>query len=358
MIAAVLCTLFAVDRLGGDESDATQATDAQLSISGSAVKVDTDADDKGDTAGNTAGETSNTPAPQDIVPGGLILPKPKPKLVKESDGRLGTGIVLAGLRSVEAPVGKPVTGTVSTAVANIPNRTSTGGFNSAIRTLVSGSPDFVMLNEVSKHSTESIKALAPGYDAYRDEQPDRTQGGAGQSMNNVVMWRDEVWTLVDAGRIKVVNDDRGYLRNKPFTWDRYATWTMLQRKDGAIISVISTHMPTNPARYPKQPGGGGLSRVARYGMGMDVLVDSINVLAKHGPVIVGGDMNSHPTQGSWTAAAKMSAAGFSYAKDRGVMYLFYQRGVTLESHRQVGIASDHPAIVSTLSMNGATAARG
>ena len=59
---------------------------------------------------------------------------------------------------------------------------------------------------------------------------------------------------------------------------------------------------------------------------MDVLVNTVRVLAAHGPVLVGGDMNSHHSQGAWTAAAKMTAAGYDYVKDRGVMHLFFQGG--------------------------------
>ena len=89
---------------------------------------------------------------------------------------------------------------------------------------------------------------------------------------------------------------------KAFVWDRYATWALFQRKDdGAIVSVVSVHMPTNPAKFPAQPGGASMSRVERYSRGMDVLVNTVRVLAEHGPVLVGGDMNSHHSQGAWTA---------------------------------------------------------
>jgi hypothetical protein len=85
---------------------------------------------------------------------------------------------------------------------------------------------------------------------------------------------------------------------------------------------------------------------------MDVLVGSVRALAEHGPVLVGGDMNSHHSQGAWTAAAKMTAAGYDYVKDRGVMHLFFQNAVGLVSNRQIGVASDHPAIITTLDMRG------
>jgi endonuclease/exonuclease/phosphatase (EEP) superfamily protein YafD len=111
-------------------------------------------------------------------------------------------------------------------------------------------------------------------------------------------------------------------------------------------------MPTNPGRFPRQPRSTGSTRIARYANGMDILRTTIATLAKHGPVLLGGDMNSHHKQGAWTAAAKMTAAGYQYVKDRGVIYLFHPGAVNVASHRQVGIASDHPGIVTTLDMNG------
>lgn len=292
--------------------------------------------------------------PMKVHPGVLLRRKPEPRgpvLVKGGTGRVGTGLTVGPPGEIDAPVGVPVQGTITTGVANLPNRTSDSGFASSLGTLTAADPDFVMLNEVSGRSVEGIQASAPGYDAYRDPQSDGSLGGT-QSMNNIVMWRSDRWTLVDAGRVKLVDNDTGYNGGRPFTWDRYATWAMLQREDGAIVSVVSTHMMTNPARFPRQPGNPGESRIERYGRGMDVLLATTAVLDDHGPVLVGGDMNSHPTEGPWTAAAKMTAGGYEYTKDQGVMYLFYQDGVQLTSSREVAVASDHPALVTTLDMNG------
>lgn len=290
--------------------------------------------------------------PQEVRRGHVIRPEPTgPVLVEPSSGRVGSGLVLGPLAEVEAPLGLPVAGTVTTSVANLPNRTSAGGFASSLRTLTAEGQDFVLLNEVSRRSIDGMRAIAPVYGAYRDPAVDRSRGGV-QSMNNVVLWRTDRWTLADAGRVKLVDDDTGYHGGRPFTWDRYATWAMLQRADGAIVSVVSTHMMTNPAKFPRQHGRPSMSRVERYARGMDVLRATVAVLGRHGPVLVGGDMNSHAGQGAWTAAAKMAASGYPHVKDRGVMYLFYPGGAEVVSHRQVGVASDHPGIVTTLDMNG------
>ncbi|MEQ6903803.1 hypothetical protein [Nocardioides sp. YIM 152588] len=289
-------------------------------------------------AAEAAGSTVPTATPTDPV-----TEQP------ESDGRTGSGLAVGAPTDITAPVGFEVRRRITTAVANIPNRTSNAKFAASMRKLTADSPDFVLLNEVSKRSMETILAKAPGYDGYRDPAPDQTLGG-NQSMNNVVVWRDRKWDLLDAGRVKLVDDDTGYSGGKKFTWDRYATWTMLQRRDGAIVSVVSTHMMTNPARFPRQHGKPTMTRVQRYGAGMDVLVETVRTLAAHGPVLVGGDMNSHPNQGAWSAAPKMAAAGFTYTKDRGVMYLFAQDSTRLKETREMRIASDHPALVTTIGM--------
>ncbi len=175
-----------------------------------------DAQERAD-AGGPGPEAASPPPPQPVRPGTVILRTPKPPpppppepegpvLVEAGTGRVGSGLTVAPLESVEAPIGPPVTGTVTTAVANIPNRTGAGGFASSMRSLVADAPDFVMLNEVSSRSIEGLRASAPGYDAYRDPQADRSLGGF-QAMNNVVMWAADRWTLVDAGRIKLVEDD-------------------------------------------------------------------------------------------------------------------------------------------------------
>ena len=224
---------------------------------------------------------------------------------------------------MNAPQGQPDTGTVEAAVANLPNRISDAGFARSMDNLTAAQPDFLMLNEVSRHSIDTIEALAPGYDAYRDPVTDSGVGGS-QSLNNVVLWSAARWTLVDAGRVKLVDNDMGYdAKGDAYTWDRYATWATLQGADGGIVSVVWAHMMTNPAYYPRQPRRSAETRIERYSRGMDVLRATTSVLGQYGPVLVGGDMNSHPGQGAWTAAAKLGSLGFRYAKDTGVMYLFY-----------------------------------
>jgi len=249
----------------------------------------------------------------------------------------------------DAAAARTVTGKLKFAVANIPNRTGDAGFATSMTTLTEPRPAVVMLNEVSGRTLEELQALAPGYAAYRKARPDTTTGGS-QSMNNVVMWRANRWTKTRGGRVKLVDDDMGFQQGRRFTWDRYATWVTLRRVDGTKASFISTHLPTNPLKFPRQHGDPALTRVELYAQGMDVLVGLVRSLSTRGPVFVGGDMNSHPGQGDWTAAAKMTAAGFTYAKDQGVMYLFYRPDAALVRSRELSVASSHPALVTTLEL--------
>ena len=302
---------------------------------------------RADTRGTLARRTEKLASlARPIRVGGTLLARP-------TAGRSGTGLRLGYLDPVEAPVGGPVDQSLAVSVANIPNRTSTAGFQQSMATLTRDQPDVLVLNEVSGRSDEALLATAPGYAAYRDPVVDRSVGGS-QSMNNVVMWRTDRWNLVDAGRVKVVDDDRGYNRGEAFTWDRYLTWTVLQSPEtGAVVPVVSLHMPTNPVYAPRQPGNPAQSRVQRYNDGMDRVLAVVRALQTHGPVLLGGDMNSHPTQGGWTAAAKMGSLGYGYAKDRGVMYLFHPGAAAVVDAREVPIASDHPALVTTIDLQGA-----
>jgi len=240
-------------------------------------------------------------------------------------------------------------GEVMTAVANIPNRIGAAKFKSSVGSLVASRPDFLVLNEISGRSVAAIKAAAPGYGVYRGGAKLTEPGAGGQSINNAVLWRTDSYQVVAQGRIQVVNDDRGYHNKKKFLWDRYATWVTLRNVvDGQVTSVISTHMPTNPAKFPRQWGNPPLTRVQMYAQGMDRLVALARDLARKGRVLLGGDMNSHPNQGAWTAAKKMAAAGYGFTKDTGVMYLFHSLAATVQSSRQLKISSDHPALVTTV----------
>ena len=266
-------------------------------------------------------------------------------------GRAGSGLELGAMGRVDARVGRKHDGRVRVSVANIPNRTSKRKVRLSLAELTTDRQDVVLLNEVGARDLTWLEEHAGRYRAYRDPVRDTSRGGS-QSMNNVVMWRPKRWELLDAGRVKVVDDDRGYRAGEPFVWDRYLTWAVLGRTTSrAVVSVVSLHMPTNPVVYPEQPGRDKPSRKRRWKQGMTRVVDVVQRLAKHGPVLLGGDMNSHPHQGKWTAAAAMGRIGHGYAKEE-VMYLFHPPGSAVVEHRRVEIHSDHPALSTTVDLTG------
>ncbi|HJQ06045.1 MAG TPA: hypothetical protein VJ872_11410 [Nocardioides sp.] len=294
-----------------------------------------------------------TTGPQPCATNGGNVSSGGPDIQAAGSGRFGTGTVLGALpSSVSAPVGAAVQGQVRMVSANLPNRTSGAGFAWSMRRIVSASPDFITLNEVSGRSDGALAASARGYDVYRDPVVDMTAGGRPQSMENAVLWSSARWHLLDGGRVKTVDDDAGFYFGRPYLWDRYATWTVLQRTDGAVVSVISTHMPINPVKNPAQHGRPASSRVAKYDNGMQVILGLAHELSAYGPVLIGGDMNSHAGGGAWTAASIMQSVGYGYTSDGILMFDFFPPGVSVAAHGRFPVASDHPALWSTFDMNG------
>lgn len=261
----------------------------------------------------------------------------------------GLGVMPTG---IAATPGGPVNGNVLVANANIKLRS---GATPGIRALAGPSPDFITLNEVEDVPLSQMRAAAPGYDAYREKQP-ADRNDAGQAMGSAIMWRSDTWTMLDGGRVKIVDDDHTVFQGKNKLWDRFAAWGIFQRSDGAVVSVIATHHMTNAYRFPRQWGNPPMSRAEQYGLGMDYLIDLVGVLAPYGPVLVGGDMNSHPNDGPNAAAPRMAAAGYRYTKDSGVIYNFYAAPVKVTKTWEISKAavhSDHPALFTRMAMNGA-----
>lgn len=259
---------------------------------------------------------------------------------------------LGDLGVIDGPVGGPVKGKVTLAQANIPRRSGLDGFRASMSKVLSTNPDFVTLNEASGWTLAQIEAAAPGYGAFR--VADHT--GDNNSMGNVVLWKRDTWSKANGGRVTLVVDDNTYYQGRAVTWDRFATWVILERADGAVVSVISTHHMTNPHKYPRQHGNPPLTRPQQYGAGMDILLQLRNSLATHGPVLIGGDMNTHAsyTDLPWAAAAKMKAAGYGW-HNHAVDFAFFpqHQGVRLERGWSGTMVSDHHWISARLSMNGA-----
>lgn len=272
---------------------------------------------------------------------------------QQDQGQAGlTG--LGDVGEIDGPVGGPVTGTVGLTQANIPNRSGIAGFQTSMRTVVNTGPDIVTLNEVSARSVATIEAAAPGYAAFR--APSASGPGAAQAKGNVVLWRTDTWTRRNAGRIKIVEDDRALFHGRRVVWDRFATWVLLERKrDGAVLAVVSVHHMTNPARFPGQHGNPPLTRAEQYGAGMDRLLQLRSALARHGPVLIGGDMNTGSAEAdkTWSAIAKMMAAGYGW-HHHGVDFAFFSRhrGARLQRGWSGPMASDHDWVAARVAMNG------
>ncbi|MGE9809506.1 endonuclease/exonuclease/phosphatase family protein [Janibacter sp. G1551] len=263
---------------------------------------------------------------------------------------------LGDLGAIDGPVGGPVKGKITFAQANIPRRSGLDGFRASMPKVLSKNPDFVTLNEASGWSLAQIEAAAPGYDAFRVTSPAKSGVGSEQSMGNVVLWKRDTWSKANGGRVQLVEDDKTFYDGRPVTWDRFATWVILQRADGAVVAVVSTHHMTNPHRWPRQHGNPPLTRPQQYGAGMDILLQLRNSLATHGPVLIGGDMNTQAsyTDLPWTAAAKMKAAGYGW-QNQGVDFIFFPHylGSRLEQGWDGTMVSDHHWIAARIAMNGA-----
>ena len=262
---------------------------------------------------------------------------------------------LGDLGNIDGPIGGPVQGQIGVASANIPTRSGPDGFRASMPKVLSTNPDFVTLSEQSARSLAFIESAAPGYSAYR--APAESGADAIESMGNVVLWKSDTWALRSSGRVKLADDDKTFYKGRPVTWDRHATWALLERKsDGAVVSIIATHHMTNPHKYPRQHGNPPLTRPQQYGAGMDILLQLRNSLATHGPVLIGGDMNTHAsyTNLPWAAAAKMKAAGYGW-QNHAVDFIFFpqHQGVRLERGWSGTMVSDHHWIAARLAMNGA-----
>lgn len=249
--------------------------------------------------------------------------------------------------TVNGGTSAPITGTVTVAQANIPTRSGAAGFASSMPNVLSREPDLVSLNEMGSRSLGQILDHAPGYSGFRSTAAfDPAQRA--QANSTVVLWKSSVWTKLDGGRVQIADNDRVTYQGKVVTWDRYATWVLLQRADGAIVGFISAHHMTNPDKYgPDKP-----ERQRMYGAGMDTLGDLIDVMSQHGPVFLAGDMNTQEEQENqtWSAAAKMRALGYSWVND-SVDYVFYPQGVT-SAHSWVGpMVSDHHWVAAEFDMN-------
>lgn len=269
-----------------------------------------------------------------------------------ASGQSGTGTELGEVSTISASPGAPVSGRIRIVNANLPRPSGTA--TSLRRIQARAHPDFITLNEIHDFTPAELSAALPGYGAYKDPVMLRGHSPA-QSINNAIMWRSDRWQLVDGGRVKIVDDDHAFFHHHRTRLDRFAVWGVFKRiKDGAVLSVVSTHQMVNPNRWP-QWGDQPFTRQEQYGEGMSYIAQLGAELYAYGPVLIGGDMNSHPNDGIWAAAPRLTDAGYAYTKDSGVMYQFFPKSVTVVQHSEMRVISDHPANITVLAMHDATA---
>lgn len=267
-------------------------------------------------------------------------------------GQAGSGMRLGALPVVRAAPGRPYSGRIKMAVANLPTGHRGPGslptVPGSLRAMTARAPDFIALNEMSRASAPFLSKHAPGYDTYKDPVRDPHNGN---SMENVVMWNMQDWALVDGGRFMYVERDLVIFKGHRVDWNRYAAWTVLKnRADGRQVVVIATHHMTNPEKQRRTHGNYQWpSRIAQYEHGMKLLRGLIAKLSAYGPVLVGGDMNVFPKQGAWSAPDQLAKDGFRYTRDRAVIYQFFPANASVLGTRLVRVSSDHPhALITAL----------
>lgn len=263
--------------------------------------------------------------------------------------KVPTAAPIAATGNTSAAGAASASGSVIVAQANIPQRSGMSGYATSMKLIVAKHPDFVTLNEQMHRTPAQLTASAPGYAVYRDPSVGHDPG-ADQTLDTAILYNTASWRLLTGGRTKLVEDDRSDYHGKIVTWDRFATWGMFQRvADGAIVSVVSTHMPTNPATFgPAKP-----ARQAAYGAGMDTLLSStVAGLAQRGPVLISGDFNVSAHQNApWTAPSKMHAAGYAWFT-KSVDYVFYPSSTAHLIKSWSGpMVSDHPYLVAQIGLN-------
>ncbi|HJQ06852.1 MAG TPA: endonuclease/exonuclease/phosphatase family protein [Nocardioides sp.] len=154
--------------------------------------------------------------------------------------------------------------------ANLRIGTPVRQFQADVRRVLSVEPDFVTYDEVSQRH-DSVLAPA-GYALWR--KGGRYKGEA------AVAWRTHRWRMVHHG-VAMLTNHRGRVPGSRYDWGvRYANWVTLRSRTGLTISVVAAHFPPSTRRT------GHLTAPAARRLG--ALTDR---LAKHGPVVVGGDLN-------------------------------------------------------------------
>ncbi len=136
-----------------------------------------------------------------------------------------------------------------------------------LATVVATQPDFVTLNETYFRTDAQLRP--DGYSSFRADAPF-------DARETPILWRMDAWRLLDSGT--------ELMHDRAVKWGtRYANWVTLTSTRGeTTVSLVSVHAS------PGGPGRDGLLR--EYVTRLDALIASLKAA---GPVLVGGDLNTH-----------------------------------------------------------------
>ena len=244
-------------------------------------------------------------------------------------------------------------GKISIVQANIKQHIEDVGF------ITKDKPDFVTLNESGYHTIPEIEV--PGYKGYRDNSFFKTNAATRQAKSTSVLWNEERWSKVDAGR-EIIVPTQG-----PQEWDmgRAITWVVLRDSDGGTTSVISLHHMINVNKYPGSPQPDKPLRKQLYGEAMDKVASKVKELSVLGPVLIGGDFNYQISDDDdygprkKLATVNMESTHDSLGRLDGVSidYVFYTKNMVAEKHSMVPKNSgenhsDHPYLYATFTADG------
>jgi endonuclease/exonuclease/phosphatase (EEP) superfamily protein YafD len=234
------------------------------------------------------------------------------------------------------------TTTVTLAQANIKGSLPAAAHTADLAAVVASQPDFVTLNETYPRTDAELRPT--GYSSFRAAAPF-------DARETPVLWRTDAWQLVDSGT--------QLMHDRAVKWGtRYVNWvTLTSTTSGSTVSVLSAHAS------PGGPSRAGLLR--EYVGNLDAL---ITTLKSKGPVLVGGDLNTHyPSSGflkDWLAGSGATSTfevlgeptgGWATGDGGGIIdYILSAGAVQPASHATADLAhSDHRSLTATLTLSGA-----
>ncbi|MBZ5739013.1 endonuclease/exonuclease/phosphatase family protein [Nocardioides mangrovi] len=210
-------------------------------------------------------------------------------------------------------------------------------FAADLAEVTEGRPDFVTLNEAGYRTDEEIRPQ--GYDAYRGLSSPYTR-------ETPVLWRKHRWEAIGHGT--------RWMTRRQVRWgQRAVNWvTLRSTRTGNVVSVVSAHpAPTLPRTE------GLLPKFAKH------LVTVVTHLEKRGPVLVGGDLNSHYTsslfprtifdKGGLTSTYATFGMPVGGTGDHGgatIDYLLYTSGLVPKEQSTAELHSDHDAVFGTFKL--------